>query len=152
MKRLIAVGLVMGLMFGMVASAEAGKKKKAPKKTTREAESVYDTPAIGHPDVIVGCSGSTGCASFAIGPTERFIMLEITDSAGLPVYGSASQDLDGDNFGDVGFNFCGKTEEPMPVEPGFELNIFISAAGGTSPPCAGAATSGVVKALISNLP
>lgn len=151
MKRFLVLFLILGLVVGSVATAEAGKKKK-PKKVEREAESVYDTPAIGHPDLIVGCSGSTGCANFGIGPKERFISLEIVDSAGLPVYGSASQDLDGDNFGDEGFNFCGKTDEPMPIHPGVELNIFISAAGGTSPPCAGAATSGTVKAVISNLP
>lgn len=153
MKKAIIVALVMGLMAGALsAPAAAAKKKKAPKKVTRTAESVYDTPAIGHPDLVVGCSGSTGCAAFGIGATESFISLEIVDSSGLPVYGSASQDTDGDGFGDVGFNFCGKTSEPMPVEPGVELNIFISAAGGTNPACAGAGTTGVVKAEISNLP
>lgn len=156
MKRFLVLFLILGLTIGSIATAEAGKKKKkrpaAPAKITREAESVYDTPAIGHPDLVVGCSGSTGCASFALGADETYISLEIVDSAGLPVYGSASQDLDGDQLGDEGFNFCGKTTEPMLVTPGVQLNIFISAAGGTNPPCPGAATSGVVKAVISNMP
>ncbi len=152
-KKAIIVALVMGLVAGALAApATAAKKKKAPKKVTREAESVYDTPAIGHPDAVVGCSGSTGCATFALGATESFISLEIVDSAGLPVYGRASQDTNGDGLGDKSFNFCGKTAEPVAVEPGVTLNIFISAAGGARPPCPGAATSGVVKAVISNLP
>ena len=151
MRKTIMVLLSASLVFGAFAvpHADAAKRKK---KVVRTAESVYDTPALGHPDVAVGCSGSTGCATFAIGANEKFASFEIVDSAGLPVYGSVSQDTDGDGFGDVGFNFCGKTEKPMPVEPGYAINIFISAAGGTSPACAGAATTGVVKGTFSNLP
>lgn len=152
MRRSLVLLMVIGLIAGSVATAEAGKRKKKPVKVSREAESIYDTPAIGHPDVVVGCSGSAGCAVFALGANENFITLEAVDSTGLPVYGSASQDLDGDGLGDEGFSFCGKTTEPMPITPGVELNIFISAAGGINPPCPGAATTGTVKAVISNLP
>lgn len=153
MKKTLIVGLVIGLLAGaLVGSAEAGKKKKKPKKVTRVAESAYDTPAIGHPDLIVGCSGSTGCAIFAVGPTERFASFEIKDSLGTPVYAVAGQDLDGDNFADTSFSFCGKTPEPVAVEPGFEINIFISAGPGANPPCPGAASSGVVTGTFSNLP
>jgi hypothetical protein len=153
-KKFVVLGLAAVLMLsslGGVADAKK-KKKKKPVKVERTAESTYDAPAIGHPDVIVGCSGSAGCATFAIGPDEAYIQLEIVDSTGLPVYGAVSQDVDGDGLGDEGFNICGSTSEPMPIQPGVEVNIFISAFPGTSPPCAGAATTGTVKAVISNLP
>lgn len=154
-RKLVVLGLAAVLMvssLGGVADAKKKKKKKKPVKIERTAEAVYDAPAIGHPDVIVGCSGSVGCATFAIGAEEAYIQLEIVDSTGLPVYGSVSQDIDGDGFGDGGFNICGSTTEPMPIQPGVEVNIFISAFPGTSPACAGAGTTGTVKAVISNLP
>jgi hypothetical protein len=152
MRKTIMVLLSASLVFGAFAVPHADAKKKKPKKVVRKAESVYDTPAIGHPDVVVGCSGSTGCATFAIGANEAFASFEIVDSLGQPVYGSVSQDLDGDGLGDVGFNFCGKTEAPQPIEPGYAINIFIGAGPGTSPACVGAATTGVVKGTFSNLP
>lgn len=150
------------ILTGMVAlslivapAAEAKKKKpKGPQRTERTAESSYDTPAIGHPDVAVGCSGANGCAEFALGADESYITLSIEDSSGMPVYASAGQDTDGDGLADASqFNFCGSTPEPVPVLPGYPLNIFIGIGPGASPPCAPAlGTSGTVTAVISNMP
>src|SRR5687768_10951949 len=78
MRKTLVLMVVIGLIAAAftAAPAQAGKKKKkAPKP--RVVESIYDAPAIGHPDVVVGCSGSTGCASFAPGPGERYVRFEV---------------------------------------------------------------------------
>jgi hypothetical protein len=45
MKRSIVLFLVLGMIFGSIASAEAAKKKK-PKKVSRTVEGSYDAPAL----------------------------------------------------------------------------------------------------------
>lgn len=156
MKKIIVMALVLGLVAGMAvspATAKKKKKKKKPVKVEREAFGTYDSPAIGHPSAVAFCSGSTGCAQIALEPKERWVKLEIEDATGLPVYALAGQDTDGDNFADVSFTFCGSTgDEPIEVEPGYEINIFISAGPGAPPACAGVGTSGRVAAVLSNLP
>ena len=149
MRKILGLLLTASLLVGIMAAAPADAKKKKKKKT-RTAESTYDTPAIGHPNVIVACSGANGCATFAIGPTERFGTFEIKDSSGTPVYGVGGQDLDGDGFADTSFEFCGKTEAPVALEPGYAINIFISPVTGASPVCTGVGTSGKVVAKFSN--
>ena len=150
----LVLGLVVGSLMGPAAAGKKKKKKKKPAKVVRTVQGNYDTPAIGHPDVLVGCSGSTGCATIGIGPKERYIKLEVVDASGLPVYASAGQDLDGDQFADNSFSFCGTTgAEAVAVEPGYDLNIFISAFPGVRSVCAGAAVGpGKVIGKVSNLP
>jgi hypothetical protein len=152
MKKTIAILATAGLLAASFAGPADAKRKRKPKRIEREAESSYDTPAIGHPDVIVGCSGSTGCATFTVGPKERYATFEITDSLGTPVYAVGGQDLDEDGFADTRFTFCGNTEEPVEIEPSVNVNIFISAGPGMNPPCTGAASSGTVMGTFSNLP
>lgn len=79
---------------------------------------------------------------------ERFVTIGIVDAAGLPVYASVGQDLDGDGITDESTNICGKTAEPIASKPGYEVTGFPWAVGRTSYP--GAATSGVVNATFSN--
>jgi hypothetical protein len=157
MKRAIVVALILGLIAGALAAPAAAQKKKKKKKNVRVervVEGMYETPAIGHPDVIVGCAGTTGCATIGVAANERFVKIEIEDASGLPVYATAGQDLDGDQLADKSFSFCGTTgEEPMEIEPGFEINIFISAGPGVRKVCPGAATGpGKAIATLSNLP
>lgn len=150
MKRFLILVLAFGLIAGMVTSAEAGKKKKkSAKKVTREAEYTYDAPAVGSGGGV--CFAATNsCGDIATGPTERFVVVEITDQAGMDVYASIGQDLDGDNFTDNSVDICGKSEEPIPIEPGYAITVFPWAVGG--PDCPGVATTGTVKLTLSNLP
>ena len=145
----LAASLALGAFMAPMADAKKKKKKKA---VIRTATAAYDSPAIGHPDVAVGCLGANGCATFATGPTERFASFKVTDSSGLPVYVNGGQDLDGDQLADTSFSFCGSTDAPVAIEPGYEINLFISAApggvGGT--PCAGVGTSGSVEGKFSS--
>ena len=152
MRKTVTVLLAASFAIGAFSAPMADAKKKKKKLVIRSAESSYDTPAIGHPDVAVGCSGANGCATFGIGAKERFAAFNVVDDAGLPVYVMGGQDLDGDGLGDTSFQFCGKTDEPIAIEPGYEINLFISAAPGgvqTGEPCAGAGTSGTVTGLFA---
>jgi hypothetical protein len=151
MKKTVTLILSAALVVGALGAPHADAKKKV-KKVVRKADAAYDTPAIGHPDVVVGCSGSNGCAAFGIGANEHFASFTIEDSLGQPVYATAGQDLDGDNLADNSFSFCGSTEEPVAIEPGYAINIFIGEGPGTSPACVGASSSGVVHGTFSNLP
>ena len=152
MRKSITVLLAASLAIGAFSApmADAKKKKKKKKQVIRAAEATYDSPAIGHPNVIVGCIGANGCATFGVGAKERFASFNIVDSSGTPVYGVGGQDLDGDQLADTSFEFCGTTEKPVPVEPGYEINIFLSPVTGADPVCPGVATSGTVEAKFSN--
>ena len=151
MRKTISVLLAASFAIGAFSAPMADAKKKKKKLVIRKAESSYDTPAIGHPDVAVGCSGANGCATFGVGAKERFAAFNVKDDAGQAVYVNGGQDLDGDGFADTSFSFCGKTDKPVPVEPGYTVNLFISAfpGGGTSP-CVGVGTSGTVTGLFAS--
>ncbi|MGH2757409.1 MAG: hypothetical protein ACRDI3_06440 [Actinomycetota bacterium] len=146
MKRFLVLTLVVGLMAGALTSAEAAKKTK---KKTRTAKSTYEAPAIGSGGGV--CLGATNsCGDIATGPDERFVMIKIVDQAGFDVYATVGQDLDGDSLTDTSTEICGKSEEPIPIEPGVAVTIFPWAVG--SPTCPGVATTGTVTAKLSNLP
>lgn len=155
MKKAIAVALSLGLLVGaLVAPAEAGKKKRKPKKVTREVEGSYDLPPL----VLVGtCSqtGAIGCVTFLSGPKEKFVTAKITDQHGQPVAVSVSANLDGEIGDDETYGtFCGETEEPIAIPPSTELHFWVGAATdvGTGGCVPGAATSGTATATFSNLP
>lgn len=151
MRKTITILLTASLAVGAFSAPMADAKKKKKKKVIRKASASYNTPAIGHPDVAVACNGANGCATFAVGGKERFAAFNVTDEAGQAVYVNGGQDLDGDGFADTSFSFCGKTDKPVAIEPGYELNLFISALpGGPDAPCAGVATSGTVDGLFSS--
>lgn len=152
MRKPLVLLLVLGLMFGSIATAEAGKKKRKPKKVTRTVEGSYDAPAL----IVVGtCSqtGAIGCVSIVTGPKEKFLEVEVTDQHGQPVYVSIGADTDGNNQDDTDYgHFCGKTDGPIPVDPGVELHLWV---GFTIDPnfagCVpGFATSGTLTAKLSN--
>jgi len=145
--------MAVALAAAAFGAPMADAAKKGKKKKTRTMESVYDSPAIGSGDATGVCSGSNGCATFAIGPTERFISFKIEDQLGLPVYATVGQDQNPDDqFTDVVGKFCGETEEPFAIQPGAEVIVWVWALPGANPACPGAATTGTVTAKISNLP
>lgn len=154
MKKTIAVALSLGLLAGaLVGPADAAKKKK-PKKVTREAEGSYDLPPL----VIAGtCSqtGAIGCVTFLTAPTEKFVTAKVTDQHGQPVAVSVSANTDGQVGDDESYgDFCGETEEPIAVPPSTELHFWVGAATdiGISGCVPGAATSGKINVVFSNLP
>jgi len=153
MRKAIVVALVLGLVAGAL-SAPAVAKKKKPKKVERVVEITYDAGATG-----VGSPVGTGvcfrptnsCGDIPVGSTEKFITVELKDTSGLPVSFSLTQDTDPEALGsesDLG-DFCGKTDEPIQIEPGFTVIVFPWTLG---PACGSVATSGTVSATLSNLP
>jgi hypothetical protein len=145
MKRSIVLLVVLGLVFGsLVGSAEAKKKKKAPKPYTITA--TYDNPAIG----TAGAGVTLGAPAFASSATNIYLDVEIADSASPVPYADLSWDTDGDGINDTGVTVCGTTGEDLVVPPGTSITAFMWAL--PSPFCAGFSTSGTIKATFSATP
>lgn len=154
MKKILVLVLALGLVFGSITTAEAGKKKRKPKKVTREVQGGYDAPSL----VAVGtCSqtGAIGCVAIVTGPKEKYLTATINDTHGLPAYVSIGADTDGDNSDDTSYgSFCGTTEEPIKIDPGTELHLWVGfqADPGFAGCVPGIATMGTIDVTLSNLP
>jgi hypothetical protein len=153
-KRAAVLVMILSLVVGSVAVAEAAKKKK-PKRIERTVEGSYDAPPL----VIAGTcaqSGAIGCVAIATGPGETFISkAKVTDAHGQPVVVSVSANTDGEIGDDVSFGtFCGEVTEPMPIDPGVELHMWVGVVqDAVTEACApGLATTGTVSVTLSNLP
>lgn len=148
MRKLVVVALVTGLLVGSAASADA-RKKKAPKKTTRVAEADYIAPARLY---WAPTGDNIGGATFATAATESYVTVDIADDTGMDVSAAVGQDPEGD--GTVATTaFCTSTEEPIAIEPGLEITVFVFVGPCTDPALAPAfATQGTITATFSNLP
>jgi hypothetical protein len=160
MKKAVVLALVLGLIAASLsAPALAGKKKKKkkPKRVERTMEATYQAPGFGTATAAVGCSPALGsCGNFAIGATERWAKITLTDATGTPTAFSVAQDTEpGDTTNTIETNhgtFCGTTgDEPLKILPGYEMTIFIWAWGDTVCPD-GFGTTGDIEAVFSNLP
>ena len=156
MKRAIVLCLILGLVFGSIATAEAGKKKKKKKKSApyvRVVEGTYDRPAPGIGGVVT-VSGQGGTLDAPSAANERFLSIEIVDDAGQPVYwGLSHQDENGDGAGDIVTGGCGSTETPLEIVPGYSYTITVTTGpGAEAPTCPGVATSGTIKAIFTEVP
>ena len=152
----IVLCLVTSLLLVVVALdpiAEAGKRKKV-KRVERVAEAGYfgatgvsgveDSPCLAE---------SVGCVTFPVEDGERFVSIEITDSAGQPVRASIY------NYGytdgtDTHAHVCGSSDGVLPLGPDLEnlVVIMTQTTGGTTEPCAGPATQGTVLVHFTNIP
>lgn len=149
MKKLVVVALTAGLIAGgaLAGPAEAGKKKK-PKKVTREVVFDYVCPCFGLYQ-FGGLTGTNlGGGPFAVG-AESYLTAVAEDASGQAVHVSINQDTDGDGFNDPVGEFCGETTEPMPINPGLEIRVFV---GEAKPDCPGPAAGGTITFTLSNLP
>ncbi|MDQ3958691.1 MAG: hypothetical protein M3273_10255 [Actinomycetota bacterium] len=152
MRRGIAVALVTVVAVAGGSALPAGAAKK-PKPRTFEL--AYSEPAIGAAGAGVCLQGSS-CLFF--GPPagkEKFFSVEIEDSSGLPAPASVIQDTNGDgNFlvtDDLTVGICGATTEPIEIEPGKDVSVWVWRAG-ANPPCPGTASSGMATATFSATP
>lgn len=150
MKRFLTLLLVVGLIGGAVATAEAKKKAQ---KVTRTVEGSYDSPAI---FLYGSCAQSdgTGCVSFTTGPNERFVTAKVVDAHGLPVFVLIRSTASG-AFGEgteTSGTFCGETTEPIAVPAGSHLEFWVGAPFSVYGCQPGAGTTGTVTATFSNLP
>lgn len=155
MKRIVIISVLLGLILGAVSTAEAGKKRKKPKKITRTVEVTYDGPAIGVGAVGIGAClvALNSCGEVPTGPDDLYMMVEVTDQSGTDVSVDLGQDTDPNALGtetDLG-SICGKSETPIAIQaPGVPITTFPWAIGG--PSCPGVGTTGTIKFTFSNLP
>lgn len=154
MKRFLVLLLALGLVFGAVATAEAGKKKKKkPKKVEREAQGTYAAPAT----IVGNCTqkDGIGCMTIATGPEELYLTAKVTDAHGQPVSISVEADLDGDMQTETTYgSFCGETAEPIQIDPGASIIFWVGRADVVlldrcTP---GVATQGTLDVVFSNMP
>lgn len=147
-KTLIAVIVGAVLSSALVAPVHAGKKAKQ-----RKVEMPYSEPAYGTAGIGV-CFQGASCAFF--GPPlrkERYVSVSIEDNLGTDVYASVIQDTNEDgNYlatDDLTVNICGETVEPIELETGKPVSVWVWQGPGLDPPCASAASSGTVTATFS---
>ena len=153
MKRTLVAVVVVGLLGGSLVAPVEAKRKRKPQRIERIAEGTYDVPALGVPGV-VGSAALGGAVEFPLGPGESFVNIEITDGGGQPVTATLSQDTDTSTpTWEIFATICGKTEEPLAIAPGVALRVSVyTTPGPDQPACTGPATSGTIKATLSNLP
>lgn len=159
-KSFIALVLAFGLVFGAMATAEAGKKKKKKmKRVERIVEIDYGNPGIGVAPVGGYPTGFPEAATeIPTGPDDLFFKVEVEDSSGQAVWGFLSQgDLDGNGVNDDGYgNFCGAHEETIPVAAPGTPFLGVYAYAGNCGPSFGMTpsvmTTGTIKVTFSNLP
>jgi hypothetical protein len=149
-RRALAVLVGMTVLVG--AFGPSGAHAKKPKKRT--VKTPYTEPAVGAAGLGV-CFQGTSCAFVEPMPGERYVSVEIVDDLGLPVHASIIQDTSGDgNYlaaDDETVHICGKTTEPLKIEPS-TVTVWVWRGPGAPPPCPGMASSGVVKTTFSAKP
>lgn len=155
MKRSLVLMMIVGMIFGSIATAEAAKKKK-PKKVERTVEVAYQTPSPGISGLLGACMAvlgvdGTACIDVPIGGDEAFVSVSVTDATGRPTNFDLAQDSDAGRPGfEIFASGCGETTEPIAVTPGLAVRVSVTAIGG--PDCPGVATTGTISATFSNLP
>lgn len=126
MKRSLLVLLVLGLIVGLMASAEAGQGFA---RTERTVQANYYGAQLLYQYRSCVLSGGAGCVVIQTKAGERFLTARATDAHGQPVPvwvvdASERQDeLDGANR--VYGTFCGETTEQIRFEPGTKLELWI---------------------------
>src|SRR5687767_13552696 len=117
MKRFLILITVLGLVGGLMATAEA---KGRPRRVERTVEASYGpSPAVEN----ARCddlSGSSTCVFVQTRSTESFLTANVTDAHGQPV----SVEVHGMGI-DRNTSFCGKTTDPIRFQPGARLELRI---------------------------
>ncbi|MGH2749098.1 MAG: hypothetical protein ACRDKB_14415 [Actinomycetota bacterium] len=146
MRRTLAVALILGLVAGaMVAPAEAGKKKKKKnKKIERTAEGEYTA------FLLFTDGAGLGGYAFPTSGQETFVQIAIEDLSGQSVWFFVGQDTDGDNQVEGEF-YCGtELPEPLPIEGGVPVTVFVELGTCVLPPGVGMGTMGTITATFTN--
>ena len=115
MKRFLITFMVLGLIAGSIATAEA--KKRSP-RVARTVEGSYGP----YPAPITGCNEPMGkfyCLALQTRSEESFFTAKVTDAHGQPVLVHAR------TGGGHLVTFCGETTEPVWFHPGTELVFYV---------------------------
>ena len=154
MKRILVLLMIVGLVVGSVATAEAGKKK--PKRVERTVQLEYTAPSPGISGVVGACMAvlgvpGTACIDTPLGSTDLFVKVAITDATGQPTNFDLAQETNADQPGlEIFASGCGETPDAIAITPGVALRVTVTAIGG--PTCPGVATQGTIDITLSNLP
>ena len=150
MRKAIIVGLVGALACAAAAVPAGAAKRAKPKK--RSIELPYTEPAVGAAGVGVCLQGSSCLFYGAPATGEKHFAVVIEDDLGQPVPASVIQDTNEDgNFlvtDDLTVGICGATDEPVEIEPGKAVSVWVWRAG-VNLPCPGTATSGTATGTFS---
>jgi hypothetical protein len=145
MKRCLIMFMVLGLIAGSVATAEA---KKSPKRVERTVEANYGP----YPSPVTGCNGVLEPFACLVVPTwasEAFFTAKVTDLHGQPVFVQVKA-------AGRTWAFCGETTHPIAFEPGSSLFFYLAIPGWPGEvmldcPANRIKTSGTISVTLSNL-
>src|SRR5688572_27708577 len=118
MKRSLILLMVLGLVAGTVATAEAAKKTKRPIRVERTVEGNYGA----FPAPVTGCNSVWDkfyCLAVQTRTTESFFTAKVTDVHGKPVF--VQVEAGGSPLG----TFCGETPRPIRFPGGSELRFYV---------------------------
>ena len=118
MKRFLIMFMVLGLMAGSVATAEAAKKAKKPIRVERTVEGSYAP----YPAPVTGCNGVLepfACLVVPVRASESFFTAKVTDVHGQPVFVQVKSGTH-----TVGV-FCGETQKPISFGAGSDLEFLL---------------------------
>ena len=132
MKRLLILSLVLGLIAGSLATAEAKKtNRKRVQRTVKGSYSSQFVPMSGlvRP-VCDGQEEGNGCVAIQTRAKESSFTANVTDTHGRPVYvkvhGPTPPDDDPAFESNLVYgSFCGETQRPISFDPGVDLYFFI---------------------------
>lgn len=127
------------------------QKSEGPQRVERTVEFEYVCPCTGRLQLgsLTGGDPNLGGGPLATGADDVYLMGTVDDASGTAVSVNVNQDVDGDGLNDSVGSFCGETEEPMEINPGLEMRMFI----GDPAPCPGSvALGGTITFTLSNLP
>ena len=149
MKKSMVVIVVLGLLAAFMVAPEASAAKKKAKP--RVFEGTYTCPCginVAGQGPAWRLGSGEGGFQVPVLSNEKSISVELTDDSGTPVYFEITQDVDGDGtlYEHAAGSGCGKTEEPVALEPGAPVVVFVQS--GTCGTGAGLATGGTFKTII----
>ena len=127
MKRLVMSFMVLGLVMGAVATAEA--KRTNPKRVERTVEDSYYGAQLLYQYRSCPLSGGAGCVVLETRGDEASLTATATDAHDLPVsvwvVDASERQLELDGANRVYGRFCGRTSKPISFEPGATLEFWI---------------------------
>jgi hypothetical protein len=148
---LMAMALTVASLGGVADAKKKKKKKKPPQRIERVVEFEYTCPCPGFIQLgsLTGGNPNLGGGPVAVGAEELFLTGVAEDLSGTAISVDINQDTNGDGFNDPVGAFCGETSEPIQINPGLEMRLFI----GDPAACPGSvALGGTIKLTLSNLP
>ena len=155
MKRSLILFMVLGLVAGSVATAEA--KRPQRKRVERTVEGSYATQFVPF-NVYCYRHNGVGCVEIKTRKDEAFLTAKAVDAHGQPVLVRVWGWGDGPEHSNDYGSFCGETDEPIAFDRGVDLSLVVGGQSHTDLPTQGAScspgfgTTGTVSVTLSNLP